>query len=45
LLDYCCSGGVLGFYLYKMVVKREKGPTLEDGGEDESSDGFVRSEG
>ncbi|KAL9843451.1 Protein FATTY ACID EXPORT 3 [Arabidopsis thaliana] len=39
------SGGVLGFYLYKMVVKREKGPTLEDGGEDESSDGFVRSEG
>ncbi|XP_010505485.1 PREDICTED: protein FATTY ACID EXPORT 3, chloroplastic [Camelina sativa] len=40
------SGGVLAFYLYKMVEKREKGPKIEDGGdEDESADGFVRSEG
>ncbi|ESQ52523.1 hypothetical protein EUTSA_v10016889mg [Eutrema salsugineum] len=40
------SGGVLAFYVYKMVGKREKGPKIEeDGGEDESSDGFVRREG
>ncbi|EOA27448.1 hypothetical protein CARUB_v10023584mg [Capsella rubella] len=39
------SGGMLVFYLYKLVEKREKGPNLEDGGKDESGDGFVRSEG
>ncbi|CAH2058811.1 unnamed protein product [Thlaspi arvense] len=44
-LNCCCSGGVLAFYVYKMVSKKENGPNLEDGGEDESSDGFVKTEG
>ncbi|KFK36764.1 hypothetical protein AALP_AA4G167200 [Arabis alpina] len=40
------SGGVLAFYVYKMVSKSETKPILgEDGGEDESSDEFVRKEG
>ncbi|CAA7052121.1 unnamed protein product [Microthlaspi erraticum] len=43
LLTTLTSGGVLAFYVYKLVSKRETGPTLEeDGGEDESSDGVVR---
>jgi uncharacterized membrane protein (UPF0136 family) len=43
LLTTLTSGGVLAFYVYKLVGKRETGPTLgEDGGEDESSDGVVR---
>uniref|UniRef100_A0A1J3EXW5 Protein FATTY ACID EXPORT 3, chloroplastic n=1 Tax=Noccaea caerulescens TaxID=107243 RepID=A0A1J3EXW5_NOCCA len=43
LLTTLTSGGVLAFYIYKMVSKRETGPNLEeDGGEDESSDGFVK---
>ncbi|CAH8359089.1 unnamed protein product [Eruca vesicaria subsp. sativa] len=40
------SGGVLAFYGYKLVSNKEKGPSIEQGGEeDESSEGFVRREG
>lgn len=46
LLDYCCSGGVLAFYGYKLMSNKEKGPNEKPAGEgDETGEGFVRREG